>query len=74
MKRYNIVERSYGNGELIMDVVEDENGQYVDYEDIKHMLQNTSSNSDYAKCPHWKVYNEGGSGEFGVCDCQGRLK
>ena len=44
MKRYNIVERSYGSGDLIMDVVEDENGQYVEYEYIKQLLQ------DYAKC------------------------
>jgi hypothetical protein len=44
-------------------------------EELEHeQLQNKSSNSDYTNCPHWKVYNKGGSGEFGVCDCQGRLK
>jgi hypothetical protein len=35
---------------------------------------NTSDNSGYEKCQHWKVYNKGGSGEFGRCDCQGNLK
>lgn len=74
MKRYNIVERSYGNGELIMDVIEDGNGQYVNYEDIKHLLKNTPSNNDYAKCKHWKTYNKGCSGEFGVCDCFGYIQ
>lgn len=24
-------------------------------------------------CPHWKVYNKGCSGEFGRCDCNGKL-
>ena len=51
IKRYNIVEHSYGDGDISMDVREDLEGQYVEYEDIKHLLQNTSSNSDYAKCP-----------------------
>ena len=24
-------------------------------------------------CPHWKIWNHGGSGEFGSCDCMGKL-
>lgn len=52
IKRYNIVEHSYGDGDTSMDVREDLEGQYVEYDDIKHLLQNTSSNSDYAKCEH----------------------
>ena len=51
IKRYNIVEHSYGDGDTSMDVREDLEGQYVEYEDIKQLLQNTSSNSDYAKLP-----------------------
>ena len=50
IKRYNIVEHSYGDGDTSMDVREDLEGQYVEYEDIKQQLQNTSSNSDYMKC------------------------
>jgi hypothetical protein len=73
IKRYNIVEHSYGDGDTSMDVREDLEGQYVEYEDIKHLLQNTSSNSDNEKCKHWKTYNKGGSGEFGVCDCGGYI-
>ena len=48
IKRYNIVEHSYGDGDTSMDVREDLEGQYVEYEDIKQLLKNTSSNSDYA--------------------------
>ncbi len=51
IKRYNIVEHSYGDGDTSMDVREALEGQYVEYEDIKQLLQNTSSNSDYAKFP-----------------------
>ncbi len=29
---------------------EDKDGEWVKYEDIKHLLQNTSPNSDYVKC------------------------
>jgi len=50
IKRYNIVEHSYGDGDTSMDVREDLEGQYVDYEDIKYLLQNTSPNNDYMKC------------------------
>lgn len=42
-------------------------------EELKKRLQ-TSHNSDYAKCKHWKTYNKGGSGEFGVCDCFGYIQ
>src|SRR5678809_1159513 len=31
------------------DMCESKDGEWVRYEDIKHLLQNTSSNSDYAK-------------------------
>jgi len=24
-------------------------------------------------CPHWKIWNKGGTGEFGACDCGGKL-
>jgi hypothetical protein len=24
-------------------------------------------------CPHWEIYNRGGSGEFGVCNCGGKI-
>ena len=26
-----------------------------------------------AICPHWEIYNRGGSGEFGVCNCGGKI-
>jgi len=29
---------------------ESENGEFVKYEDIKHLLKNTPLNSDYAEC------------------------
>ena len=33
------------------DMCEAKEGEWVRYDDIKHILQNTPSNSDYAKCP-----------------------
>ena len=26
-----------------------------------------------AICPHWETYNRGGSGEFGACNCGGKI-
>jgi len=49
MKRYSIVEKSYGDGDILMEVREGNDGEFVRYDDIKHLLQNTSYNSDYAK-------------------------
>ena len=35
----------------------------------------TTTNTGSPKlCPHWQVYNRGGSGEFGACDCGGNLE
>jgi len=31
-------------------------GEWVKYEDIKHLLQNTSSNSEYMQCQHEYVH------------------
>ena len=33
------------------DMCEAKEGAWVRYDDIKHLIQNTSSNSDYAKLP-----------------------
>lgn len=35
---------------------EDKNGEWVRYEDIKNLLQNTSSNGDYIQCQHEYEY------------------
>jgi hypothetical protein len=37
----------------------------------KFTAQNTGSPKS---CPHWQVYNQGCSGEFGACDCNGDLE
>ena len=54
MKRYKAInfeyDDAYGTG-TALDIVEHDEGEFVKYEDIKHLLKNTSSNSDYAKCP-----------------------
>ncbi len=56
------------NGQMFAQMEKD---LYIEWLEAK--LQNTSSNSDYAKCKHWKTYNKGGSGEFGMCDCAGYI-
>ena len=53
MKRYKAInfeyDDAYGTG-TALDIVEHPEGEWVKYDDIKNLLQNTSSNSDYAKC------------------------
>ena len=53
MKRYKAInfeyDDAYGTG-TALDIVEHDEGEWVKYDDIKHLLQNTSSNSDYTKC------------------------
>ena len=53
MKRYKAInfeyDDAYGTG-TALDIVEHDEGEFVKYDDIKHLLQNTSSNSDYVKC------------------------
>ena len=50
MKRYKAVnfeyDDAYGTG-TALDIVEHEEGEFVKYDDMKHLLQNTSSNSEY---------------------------
>ena len=50
MKRYNAVnfeyDDAYGTG-TALDIVEHDEGEFVKFDDIKRLLQNTSSNSDY---------------------------
>jgi hypothetical protein len=36
-------------------------------------LQTFAQLSPHAICPHWKIFNKGGSGEFGTCQCSGKL-
>ena len=55
MKRYKAInfeyDDAYGTG-TALDIVEHDEGEFVKFDDVKHLLQNTSSNSDYAKCEH----------------------
>jgi hypothetical protein len=55
MKRYKAInfeyDDAYGTG-TALDIVEHDEGEFVKFDDIKHLLQNTSSNSDCAKCPY----------------------
>jgi len=38
------------------------------------VVENTSTNTARnAICPHWETYNRGGSGEFGACNCGGKI-
>lgn len=52
MKRYKAInfeyDDAYGTG-TALDIVEHDEGEFVKYEDIRNLLENTSSNSDYAK-------------------------
>ena len=54
MKRYKAVnfeyDDAYGTG-TALDIVEHDEGEFVKYDDIKHLLQNKASNSDYIKKP-----------------------
>jgi hypothetical protein len=61
MKRYSIIEKSYGDGDILMEVREGNDGEFVRYDDIKHLLQNTAPDSvippcqddcTYKKCGH----------------------
>jgi len=45
MKRYKIVERSFGNGSLTMEVEEDPDGNYIEYSD--YVSEKEKSNSGY---------------------------
>ena len=52
MKRYKAINFEYDDAygtDTALDIVEHDEGEFVKYDDIKHLLQNTSSNSDYAK-------------------------
>ena len=55
MKRYKAInfeyDDAYGTGSAL-DIVEHDEGEFVKYEDIRNLLQNTSSNSNYEKCSH----------------------
>lgn len=55
MKRYKAInfeyDDAYGTG-TALDIVEHDEGEFVRYDDIRNLLQNTSSNSDYAKLPN----------------------
>lgn len=33
----------------------------------------STNNARDAICPHWETYNRGGSGEFGACNCGGKI-
>ena len=50
MKRYKAInfeyDDAYGTG-TALDIVEHDEGEFVKYDDIKHQLQNTSSNSGF---------------------------
>ena len=51
MKRYKAInfeyDDAYGTG-TALDIVEHDEGEFVKFDDVKYLLQNTSSNSDYA--------------------------
>ena len=53
MKRYKAInfeyDDAYGTG-TALDIVEHDEGEFVKYDDIKHLLQNTSSNRYCVKC------------------------
>ena len=71
MKRYKAInfeyDDAYGTG-TALDIVEHDEGEWVKYDDIKHLLPNTPSNSDYAKCEHERgsMVTENGQ-EWFVC-------
>ena len=71
MKRYKAVNFEYddacGTG-IALDIVEHDEGEFVKYDDIKHQLQNTSSNSDYATA--LKVWDEFGEKADDMLDSQ----
>ena len=51
INRYNITgDFDYDNDDFCVDEQLSDEGTWVRYDDIKHLLQNTSSNSDYVKC------------------------
>jgi hypothetical protein len=33
----------------------------------------STNNAGDVICPHWEIYNRGGSGEFGTCNCGGKI-
>ena len=52
INRYNITgDFDYDKDDFCIDEQQCDNGAWVKYEDVKHLLQNTPSNSDYVKCP-----------------------
>ena len=55
IKRYNMQITSTGIGEFL-DMAEDKEGDYVLYDDIKHLLER-SDNSDYIKKPSALEYS-----------------
>ena len=53
INRYNITgDFDYDKDDFCIDEQQCDNGAWVKYEDVKHLLQNTPSNSDYTKCPN----------------------
>ena len=39
MKRYTLIERTFGDGNSFMEVREDENGEFVEYKDVEQLLK-----------------------------------
>jgi hypothetical protein len=39
----------------------------------KELAATTANTARDAICPHWEIYNRGGSGEFGACNCGGKI-
>jgi hypothetical protein len=68
MKRYKAInfeyDDAYGTG-TALDIVEHDEGEFVKYDDIKHLLQNTSYNSDYMSALE-TIIKEGVENEYAV--------
>ena len=53
INRYNITgDFDYDKDDFCIDEQQCDNGAWVKYEDVKHLLQNTPSNNDCVKCPN----------------------
>ena len=70
LKRYNIGNRGHGLGVSENEVSD---GKWVKFSDIKDILKTPTNTARDAICPHWETYNRGGSGEFGACNCGGKI-
>lgn len=59
MKRFDIMAlpvNYFGEASAELEIEESEKGEWVKYDDIKHLLQKTAHNRDCAQCQHEYEY------------------